>query len=124
MAKKPPFLWRPSEAAVQSAQVTQFAQQIVRKHRLDFNTYPEFYGWSVENPEAFWNEVWDGCGVVAAKKGSTVLVDGDKMPGAKWFPEARLNLAENFMKRGDRGDALVFWDERGFQRRVSYSELT
>jgi acetoacetyl-CoA synthetase len=68
--------------------------------------------------------VWDWCGVLASRKGSTVLVDGDKMPGARWFPEARLNFAENLMRRGDRGDALVFWDEGGFRRRVSYSDLT
>src|SRR5204863_211197 len=54
----------------------------------------------------------------------TVLVDGDKMPGAHWFPEARLNIAENLMRRGDRGDAFVLWDERGFNRRLSYSDLT
>jgi acetoacetyl-CoA synthetase len=117
-------IWEPSEQAIESAQLTQFARQLVRKHKLDFNTYPEFYAWTCDNPEQFWSEVWDGCGVVAAKKGSTVLVDGNKMPGAKWFPEARLNLAENLLRRGDRGDALVFWDERGFQRRVSYSDLT
>src|SRR6267143_1330381 len=52
-----------------------------------------------------------------------VLVDGDKMPGARWFPEARLNFAENLMRRGDRGDAFVLWDERGFQRRVSFADL-
>jgi acetoacetyl-CoA synthetase len=46
------------------------------------------------------------------------------MPGARWFPEARLNFAENLLRRGDRGDAFVFWDERGVQRRVSYSDLT
>src|SRR5690242_4428971 len=46
------------------------------------------------------------------------------MPGAKWFPEARLNIAENLMRRGDRGDALVLWDEGGARRRLSYSELT
>ncbi|MDF3011348.1 MAG: acetoacetyl-CoA synthetase, partial [Burkholderiales bacterium] len=69
-------------------------------------------------------DVWEFCGLIASRKGSTVLVDGDKMPGAKWFPEARLNIAENMMRRGDRGDAFVFWDERGFQRRVSYSALT
>jgi acetoacetyl-CoA synthetase len=62
--------------------------------------------------------------VIASKRGSTVLVDGDKMPGAKWFPEARLNFAENLMRRGDRGDAFVLWDETGFKRRVSYSDLT
>jgi len=117
-------MWRPSEEAIEQAQITQFARHVVRKHHLELNSYPAFYQWTVDEPEAFWGEVWDWCGVRASRKGSAVLVDGDKMPGAKWFPDARLNLAENLLRRGDRGDALVFWDERGPQRRVTYSELT
>jgi acetoacetyl-CoA synthetase len=120
----PPILWQPSERAIEDAQVTQFARQLVRKHRLELNSYPDFYRWTVENPEVFWSEVWDSCGVIAARKGSTVLVEGDKMPGARWFPEARLNFAQNLLRRGDRGDALIFWDEAGGRRRVSYSDLT
>src|SRR6267143_285962 len=119
----PPILWQPSERAIEEAQITQFARQIVRKRRLELNSYPDFYRWSVESPEEFWSDTWDFCGVVASRKGSTVLVDGDKMPGARWFPEARLNFAENLMRRGDRGDAFVLWDERGFQRRVSFADL-
>ncbi|MBI1942828.1 MAG: acetoacetate--CoA ligase [Betaproteobacteria bacterium] len=117
-------IWEPSEQAIESAQLTQFARQIVRKHRLELNTYPDFYAWTVANPETFWSEVWDFCGVLASKKGTPVLLDAGKMPGAKWFPEARLNFAENLLRRGDRGDAFVFWDERGLQRRLSYSDLT
>jgi len=117
-------IWQPSEEAIEQAQLTQFARHVVRKYRLELNTYPDFYRWTVEHPEDFWSEVWEWCGVRASRKGSTVLVDGDKMPGAKWFPEARLNFAENLLRRGDRGDAFVFWDERGPQRRVSYSDLT
>jgi acetoacetyl-CoA synthetase len=117
-------IWQPSQEAIEQAQITQFARHAVRKHKLDLNTYPEFYQWTVDNPELFWGEVWDWCGVRASRKGATVLVDGDRMPGAKWFPEARLNFAENLLRRGDRGDAMVFWDERGPQRRVSYSDLT
>jgi len=117
-------IWSPTEQAIEQAQMTQFARHVVRKYKLELNTYPEFYQWTVDNPEEFWSEVWDWCGVVAAKKGGTVLVDGDKMPGAKWFPDARLNFAENLLRRGDQGDAFIFWDERGFQRRVSYSQLT
>jgi acetoacetyl-CoA synthetase len=120
----PPILWQPSERAIEEAQVTQLARQVIRKHRLDLNSYPDFHRWTVENPELFWSEVWDGCGVIASRKGSTVLAEGDKMPGARWFPEARLNFAENLLRRGDRGDALVFWDESGVKRRLSYSDLT
>src|SRR6266849_5315687 len=120
----PPILWQPSERAIEEAQITQFARQIVRKRRLELNSYPEFYRWTVDHPEEFWSDVWDFCGVIASRRGSSVLADGDKMPGAHWFPEARLNIAENLMRRGDRGDALVLWDETGLRRRMSYSDLT
>jgi len=122
-ANAPRILWQPSERAVEEAQLTQFARQVVRKRRLEVNSYPDFYRWSVERPEEFWSDTWDFCGVLASRKGAAVLVDGDKMPGARWFPEARLNLAENLMRRGDRGDAFVFWDESGPRRRVSYADL-
>ena len=117
-------IWSPSAQALESAQMTQFARHIVRKYHLDKHAYEDFYQWTVDHPEEFWSEIWDYCGVIASKKGATVLLDGDKMPGAKWFPEARLNFAENLLRRGDQGDAFVFWDERGFQRRLSYSSLT
>ena len=120
---EPQKLWEPSQQAIERAQITEFARWIVRRLKLDLNSYPDFYRWTVDNPEEFWSSVWEWCGVIASRKGSTVLVDGDKMPGAKWFPEARLNFAENLLKRGDRGDALVFWDETGFRRRVSYADL-
>ncbi len=123
-SKVPKVVWQPTPEGVESALVTQFARQVIRKHRLDFNSYPDFYRWSVDNPETFWSEVWDFCGVIASRKSQQVLVDGDKMPGARWFPDARLNFAENLMRRGDRGDAFVLWDERGFNRRLSYSDLT
>jgi len=120
---EPPKLWEPSQEAIERAQITEFARWIVRRLKLDLNTYPDFYRWTVDNPEEFWSSVWDWCGVIASRKGGTVLVDGDKMPGARWFPDARLNFAENLLRRGDRGDALVFWDETGFRRRVSYADL-
>ncbi|HKQ29050.1 MAG TPA: acetyl-coenzyme A synthetase N-terminal domain-containing protein, partial [Burkholderiales bacterium] len=84
----PKKLWEPGERAVEEAQLTQFARQMLRKRRLELNSYADLYRWSVEQPEQFWPEVWDFCGVVASRKGSTVLVDGDKMPGARWYPEA------------------------------------
>src|SRR5262249_16799354 len=85
----PKLLWEPTERAIEEAQLTQFARQVIRKRKLEFNTYPDFYRWTVESPEEFWSDLWDWSGIVAAKKGGTVLADGAKMPGAKWFPEAR-----------------------------------
>ena len=109
----PRIVWQPGERAIQDAQLTHFAQQVIRKRRLDVNSYADFYQWSVDEPEEFWSDLWDFGGVLG-RKGSTVLADGEKMPGAHWFPEGRLNLAQNLLRRGDRGDAFVFWDETGF----------
>ncbi|HYN12036.1 MAG TPA: hypothetical protein VET51_05230, partial [Burkholderiales bacterium] len=65
----PKKLWQPSEQAIEQAQVTQFARQIIRKRRLEASSYPEFYQWTVDNPEEFWSDLWESCGVVASRKG-------------------------------------------------------
>jgi acetoacetyl-CoA synthetase len=121
MSERP--LWEPGQARIAQANLTAFARQAIRRWKLGFNTYPDFYAWSVDHPEQFWDSVWDSCGVIASEKGRRVLVDGKRMPGARWFPEARLNFAENMLRRRDAADALVFWDETGFRRRMSHAEL-
>ena len=115
-------LWAPSQAAIESAQVTQFARWCVHRYGLGFNTYPDFHRWSCDDNDKFWSGLWDWAGV-RGRKGDRILVDGHRMPGAKWFPEARLNFAENMLRRRDATDALVFWDETGFRRRMSYADL-
>ena len=117
-------IWQPTEETIEQAQMTQFMRHCARRFRVELDSYADFHRWSVDHPAEFWSEVWDWCSVLCAKKGAPVLVDGERMPGAKWFPEARLNFAQNLLRRGDRGDALVFWDETGFRRRLSYSDLT
>ena len=121
MSEKP--MWAPSQALIEEANLTAFARRAIRRWKLGFNTYPEFYDWSVDHPQQFWDSVWEFGGVVASKKGKRVLVDGERMPGAKWYPDARLNFAENMLRRRDATDAFVFWDETGFRRRMSYAKL-
>src|SRR5207244_9173218 len=86
------------------------------------SSYAELHAWSIEHAEEFWSQLWDFCGVLGEKKGPT-LVDGARMPGAKWFPEARLNFAENLLRRRDGAEALVFWGEDRIKRRLSYRQL-
>ncbi|HZM35429.1 MAG TPA: acetoacetate--CoA ligase [Burkholderiales bacterium] len=85
-------------------------------------TYEELHAWSVAESEAFWNLLWDTYGV-KGEKGKGTLVDGDKMPGAKWFPDARLNFAENLLRRTDKSDAMVFWGEDRIKRKLSHKAL-
>jgi acetoacetyl-CoA synthetase len=85
--------------------------------------YPQLYAWSIEDLERFWHAVWSYCGVIAATPGDVILTDRDKMPGARWFPDARLNFAENLLRRRDRATAIVFWGEDKVKSRVTYAEL-
>jgi acetoacetyl-CoA synthetase len=88
-----------------------------------FDDYHDLYAWSVEDLEGFWEAVWDFCGVIHEGARGPVLVDGDKMPGARFYPEVRLNFAENLLRRRDDHDAIVFWGEDKVRRRLSYAEL-
>jgi acetoacetyl-CoA synthetase len=118
-------IWQPSVERIAQANVTAFAARIAAKHAVTLPDYAALYRWSVDHPEAFWREVWD-YGELVGDAGARTLVDGDKMPGARWFPDARLNFAENLLaRRSARGadDALVFWGEDKVKRRVSNAEL-
>ncbi len=122
MTKAKP-LWTPRQERIEKANLTRFARMAVRDWDLRFNTYPAFQRWAREHPEQFWQSLWKFGGVRAAIQGEHVLVDGDKMPGARWFPDARLNYAENLLRLRDDTDAIVFWGEDKVRRRVSHREL-
>lgn len=109
-------LWKPNSATVGDTRMAIFMQA------TGHGRYADLWQWSVDQPETFWSTLWDFCGAVG-EKGGEILVDRNKMPGARWFPEARLNYAENLLQRRDDGDALVFWGEDKVKRRLSRAEL-
>ena len=115
-------LWRPSPEQLAEANMTAFMEEASRRTGLAFDSYEALWQWSVEDLEGFWSLVWD-FGGVEGDKGERVGVDLDRMPGARWFPEARLNYAENLLRRRDEGDALVFWGEDRVKRRLSHAAL-
>jgi acetoacetyl-CoA synthetase len=121
MSEQP--LWKPSAARAAQASLTRFLAEASARANRTFTGYDPLYRWSIEEPAEFWSLLWDWCRVVAAHRGDRVLVDGDRMPGAKWFPDARLNFAENLLQRRDEYDALVFWGEDRVKRRLSYAQL-
>ncbi|HZR68900.1 MAG TPA: acetoacetate--CoA ligase [Burkholderiales bacterium] len=116
-------LWQPTQERIEQANVTRFAREAIRVWGLGFNDYPSFYRWTIEHPEQFWTSLWKFADVRASLMGERVLVDADRMPGARWFPDARLNFAENLLRRRDAGEAVVFWGEDKVKRRLSYHDL-
>ncbi|MBO9508918.1 acetoacetate--CoA ligase [Thalassospira sp. A3_1] len=117
------LLWQPSPTRVENANVTRFRNWVNEKHSLKLDSFHALYDWSVTRKEDFWPAIIDYAGLKAESWGDTVLVDGDKMPGAKFFPDARLNFAENLLVRDDHTDALVFWGEDKVKTRISWCDL-
>ena len=117
-------IWTPSEAAVAQSNLTAFLKSVKQSwnprgvYRTD-----DLYPWSIDRPEEFWASVWRFCGVVAEGDASNVVRDFDRMPGARWFPDTRLNFAENLLRFDDDREALVFWNEQGRQNALTYHEL-
>lgn len=114
-------LWEPSPERVAATNLRDFIGKIEREHGVALPDYAALHRWSVDNLEACWNAIWDFCGVVG-EKGGRILVDGDRMPGAKFFPDARLNFAENLLKHRGPEPAMIFRREDGLQRHVSRDE--
>jgi acetoacetyl-CoA synthetase len=107
---------------VAKTQVMAVIAEANKRYGLKLNNYRDLHAWSVANGAEFWDLIWDYCGVVG-EKGARWLIDGDKMPGAQFFPDAKLNFAENLLSKPGRGDAMIFRGEDKVSYRLSWDEL-
>ncbi|MEC7028569.1 MAG: acetoacetate--CoA ligase [Pseudomonadota bacterium] len=99
-----------------------FMDFVKNKTGQSFDDYNSLWNWSVDNTETFWDMIWDFCGVIG-DKGDTILADADKMPGAKFYPNGRVNFAENLLRRRDDAPAIIFRTETGDETTYSFKEL-
>jgi len=117
------LLFQPSPEQIAASQLTAFADQLTRSTGQSFASYQELQRYSVTELAAFWAEVWR-FGQVRGEMGDRVLTD-QTMPGVEWFPEARLNFAENLLAAGAPDhSALIACSESRPEIRLSYRELT
>ena len=123
MAQDGTLLWTPSETRVANSPMTAFARAAAERAGRDLPDYAALHRFSIDDRETFWDLLWDFTGVVG-EKGGRVLAD-DRMPGARFFPDGRLNFAENLLAKAgaDDADALVFWGEDRVKRRMSWAQL-
>lgn len=117
------LLWSPSQDRKEKSLMCRFVKSIEKKYDQSFDLdYHRIWQWSVENQEEFWDEFWDFANVIG-DKGDRVFLQADKMQHSRFFPDAKINFAENLLRRSDKLTALVFRDEKGAERTVSYKEL-
>jgi len=116
-------IWTPSPERRARANLSAFLAFVNQRFAADVSDYDALWRWSIERPEPFWTAVWDFCEVRAERRGERVLVDGDRMPGASFFPDARLSFSENLLRRRDDTPALIFRGEDAVARSLSWREL-
>jgi len=116
-------LWTPSGERIREANLTKFLAFVNQKYGLKIKSYPELHGWSVDKFSEFWSTVWDYTGIVSSRRFEKVVDDFSNFPGAKWFPGARLNFAENLLRHRDDSVALVSRTEEGRLSQTTYSDL-
>lgn len=116
-------LWSPTAAQITDANMTAFMSHIRRTYGQKLNTYDELYHWSVEDPDKFWKATWQFCHISAGLQGSTVIENREEMEHARFFPQSRLNYAENLLQQRGPSDALVFWGENKVKQRLTHDEL-
>jgi acetoacetyl-CoA synthetase len=119
-------LWQPTPDQIAHSVMQHFLHAAEQQSGQKFADYQQLHKWSITERENFWSLVWDFCRIKGIK-GDVVLRDGDKMPGSQWFPEARLNYAENLLQPALHGKhdvaAIHFWAEDQVKRTLTFGAL-
>ncbi len=115
-------LWTPSPERVASSRLDAFRKAAEQRSGKTITDFRALHAWSVADREGFWSLVWDTSGVIG-EKGARLLED-DRMPGARFFPDSRLNFAQNLLRGEGAGEAIVFRGEDKVERRLSWDDLT
>ena len=115
-------IWTPSLFRIADANLTRF-MAFAGGRGAPAADYDALYRWSIADPAAFWESLWQFAGVIGDRGDGPALENGDRMPGARWFPGANLNFAENLLRGPDAEPAIVFRNERGARRELAWHEL-
>jgi len=114
-------LWQPTPERAASSEMARFRTFFGERLGQVLPDYPALHQASVEARGPFWSALWDYCGVIGEKGGRSM--GEDRMPSAQFFPEARLNYAENLLRDADDREAIVFRAEDRVERRMTRREL-
>ncbi len=116
-------MWQPGAERIAAAHVTVFRQFVNQRHGLQLADYEALWQWSIRNLGDFWSAVWDSSDVKAEHRGVQAYVPAESMPDARFFPDARLNFAQNLLRRKDDLPAILFWGEDKVRRDLSWRQL-
>lgn len=118
-----PILWRPSEEAIRSSSITKLIETVNLRYSARVSNYAELHKWSIDNLDEFWSLVWDQCGIIG-DKAEHIFLQAPYLPEARFFPDAKLNVAENLLSRGDDAEiAIIAVAEDGADKTLTFGQL-
>jgi len=113
------FLWKPSIQKVQSSNLQDFSKFINFKSG---NNFKKLWEWSVSNPDIFWSKFWDYSGIIG-DKGKKIIEKNKVFNKTKFFPDSRINYAENILKKRNNEISINFLSESGFEENITWKML-
>lgn len=116
-------LWTPSEQQIEHTQMYQFMQNVSQQHNLKLDNYADLHAWSVEQPDVFWQTIWDDNEVISHSAPTATWTPSADVKQVEWFPGSTLNFAENMLRYRDDRDAILFYNEKKQRRSYTYAEL-
>ncbi len=116
-------LWTPSPKTVENSRLAQFMAEINAAYGLNCRSYSDFHAFSIRETDAFWARAWDFLGVIGDRGEGPVFAPGKRFEDARFFEGARLNYAQNLLRKNDNTPALIFWGEDQIKTSMSWAEL-
>ncbi|OYR19829.1 acetoacetate-CoA ligase [Brucella thiophenivorans] len=115
-------LWQPDATRIAASTLERFRLLAEERAARKLPDYHALHRWSIEDRAAFWTLIWDFCDVIG-ERGETALFDNGQMREAKFFPDAKLNFAENLLRHQGEGEAIIFRGEDKVERRLTWNDL-
>ncbi|MCZ1074945.1 acetoacetate--CoA ligase [Rhodococcus sp. A5(2022)] len=120
---EPELLWSPAAERVAACRMSRYQRWLATEKNVRTTDYRSLWHWSITDLDGFWSSIWEYFDVSASNPGSVALAE-PRMPGAQWFPGARLNWAENLLRHIDAdGPAIVSLDENGHRSEIGRAQL-
>ena len=113
-------VWTPSQDQILNSNLKKFTDFVEENTGKHFKSYDELHHFSISNPE-FWRFIIEFCKVEGEWNGP--IYEGENIFSAKWFPQSKLNFAENMLKNRSDNEALIFRCEDRISETLSFAEL-
>ncbi|VVO11722.1 acetoacetate--CoA ligase [Pseudomonas fluorescens] len=117
------ILWQPDPKRIAKTRMEAFRRFINQRHHLDIADYADLHQWSIDQRVDFWQAIVDFFDIRFHDQPDAVLIEGEHMPSAQWFPGATLNFAEHLLRRRDDAVAVVAIGENGQREQLTWAEL-